>query len=177
MPRIDSPEYFKGGTMSTLFNNKSFRDALSTLSVDQQRRVAAEFVEKVLDLGDERCLDNIVGLFKNPDVGALELSMAYRRAQTIYVETHPGSDLEELDFVHQAKHFVAEACRTCVAPAYENTKVCYLAQKVAMYCRMARTCSAMRHNGEEPDFSQAEKAAKRCVEEQYAVLQNFISEK
>jgi len=162
--------------MSSSFNSKSFRDGLSSLSVWQQRRVAARFIERVLDLGDERCLNNIVGLFENPDVGTSELPMAYRRAQAIYVETHPGSGLEELNFSSQAKHFVAEACRTCVAPAYESAEECHLAQKVAMYCRMARTCSEMRHDDEEPDFTQAEKAAKRCVKEQYSILQSFINE-
>jgi len=160
--------------MTTVKDRKSFENALASLSVDQQRHVAARFIEKVLDLGDERCLDNIVGVFKNPDVQASELAMAYRRAQTIYVETHPCSDLEDLDFVRQAKHFVAEACKTCVAPAYENVDKCHLAQKVAMYCRMARTCAAMEHDANEPDFSQAEKAAKKSVEEQYEIVQNYI---
>jgi hypothetical protein len=77
----------------------------------------------------------------------------------------------------QAKHFVAEACMTCVAPVYGEAKTCHLAQKVAMYCRMARTCSNMNHEEENPDFSKAEEATKKSIEEQYAILQDFLEEK
>lgn len=162
--------------MSSSFNSNSFKEALAALPVERQRRVAARFIEKVLDLADERCMNNIVSLFKEEEVDSDVLAMAYRRAQSIYVETHPGSDLAELNFCLQAKHFVAEACRTCVTPGYEREKECHLAQKVAMYCRMARTCSGLHQEGEEADFPQGEAAAKRCVEEQYEVLRAFLDE-
>ena len=160
--------------MTTHFNNKTFKEALSSLSIPQQRQVAARFIEKVLDLADERCLNNIVKLFSRQDVSAEDLEAAHRRAHSIYVETHPHSDLTELNFIQQGKHFVAEACMTCVAPVYEEAKVCHLAQKVAMYCRMARLYANMDHEEESPDFSRAEALTKRSIEEQYAVLRAFL---
>jgi hypothetical protein len=160
--------------MSTSFDNKSFIEALSSLSVSQQRRVAARFIEKILDLADERCLDNIVKLFSRQDISAEDLEAAYRRARSIYVDTHPHSDLSELNFLQQAKHFVAEACMTCVAPVYEGAEACHLAQKVAMYCRMARAYANMDHGDEHPDFSKAEELTNKSIQEQYAVLQAFL---
>jgi len=162
--------------MATSFSNESFRETLSSLPVGQQRRVAARFIEKVLDLADERCLDNIVKLFSKAEIAPEDLEVAHHKARSIYVDTHPGSDLAELSYPRQARHFVAEACMTCVAPIYEQAKTCHLAQKVAMYCRMARTCSIMGHEGEEPDFSNVEAAATKATEEQHAILQGFLDE-
>jgi hypothetical protein len=161
--------------MPTNFNNKTFKEALSSLPVPQQRRVASRFIEKVLDLADERCLDNVVKLFSNQDISAQDLEASYRRARSIYVDTHPHSDLSELNFLQQAKHFVAEACMTCVAPVYEEAMVCHLAQKVAMYCRMARAYANMDHDEDSPDFSKAEESTKKSIEEQYAILQAFLN--
>jgi dihydroorotase len=160
--------------MPTNFNNKTFIEALSSLAVPQQRRVASRFIEKVLDIADERCLDNIVKLFSNQDISAQDLEASYRRARSIYVDTHPHSDLSELNFLQQAKHFVAEACMTCVAPVYEEAKVSHLAQKVAMYCRMARAYANMDNEEDSPDFSKAEESTKQSIEEQYAILQAFL---
>jgi dihydroorotase len=163
--------------MPTNFNNKTFIETLSSLAVPQQRRVASRFIEKVLDIADERCLDNIVKLFSNQDISAQDLEASYRRARSIYVDTHPHSDLSELNFLQQAKHFVAEACMTCVAPVYEEAKVCHLAQKVAMYCRMARAYANMDNEENSPDFSKAEESTKQSIEEQYAILQAFLNNK
>jgi hypothetical protein len=162
--------------MPTKFDNKSFKETISSLTVTQQRRIAAKFIEKVLDLADERCLENIVKLFSNQDMNAQDLDAAYSRARSIYIDTHPHSGLSELNFMRQAKHFVAEACMTCVAPVYGEAKTCHLAQKVSMYCRMARTCSNMDHEAESPDFSKAEEATKKSIDEQYAILQDFLEE-
>ncbi|MEJ2622488.1 MAG: hypothetical protein P8163_20230 [Candidatus Thiodiazotropha sp.] len=162
--------------MSSNFDSKEFRDTLSALTVSQQRRVASKFIEKVIDLADERCLDNIVKLFSNQEISAQDLEAAHRRARSIYVETHPHSDLSELNYDHQAKHFVAEACMTCVAPVYEEPQVCHLAQRVAMYCRLARTCSSIGHEDETVDFSQAEKVTKKSIAEQHAILRAFLQE-
>ena len=126
-------------------------------------------------MADERCLDNIVKLFHARDVNAEDLEAAYRRAHSIYVDTHPRSGLSELSYVQHAKHFVAEACMTCVAPIYEEAKACHLAEKVAFYCRMAISCANMEHENESPDFSKAEEATTKLIEEQYSVLQGFLA--
>jgi hypothetical protein len=161
--------------MTANIDHKKFKETLNSLPVEQQRRIAAKFVEKVLDLADERCLDNIVKLFSKPVIHADDLELAHRKAHTIYVDTHPHSDLSELNFDHQAKHFVAEACMTCVAPVYQEARTCHLAQRVAMYCRLARTCSNMSHDEDATDFSKAEEVTRKSIEEQHAILQDFMA--
>jgi hypothetical protein len=89
------------------------------------------------------------------------------------VETNPQSGFAELDFDHQASHFVAEACMTCVAPMYQEATTYHLAQKVALYCRMARTCSSIAHKADKADFSSVEVAADAIVDDQYAILNEF----
>ena len=160
--------------MSSQFNNESFKKTLSSLSATQQRQVAARFIQNVLDLADQRCLNNIVNLAARADISKDELEDAYHKAHSIYVETNPYSGLTELDFSVQAKHFVAEACMTCLSPHNEGAQACHLAQKVAMYCRMARTCASVAHEEDVPNFSQADAAMSKTIEEQYAILRTFL---
>lgn len=98
---------------------------------------------------------------------------AYRTAHSLYIETHPHSDLTELDFKHQAAHFVAEACIVCLGPVFQEVSPLHLAQKVAMYCRMARTCASIPHSDVEPNFKNAENAAKQIIADQFDILSNF----
>jgi hypothetical protein len=163
--------------MSAQFNNQSFKQTLSKFSVALQRQVAARFIQNVLDLADERCLQNIANIAAKPDIGKGELEEAYHLAHSIYVKTNPHSGMTELDFAVQAKHFVAEACMTCLSPCNEEDKDSHLAQKVAMYCRMARTCASVAHEAEIPDFNKAEMAMRKTIEAQYAILQAFLDER
>jgi hypothetical protein len=63
------------------------------------------------------------------------------------VDTHPHSDLTELNYDIQTKHFAAEASMTYVTPIHEETQVGHIAQRVAIYCRLARTFSSVGHEG------------------------------
>ena len=68
-------------------------------------------------------------------------------------------------------HFVAEACEVCAAPVYEEVTKVHIAQKVAMYCRMARTCASMHRDEDAPDFSAAEEDASRLVADQIGMVE------
>lgn len=153
--------------------NRKIKDALNALSLADQRRIGARFIENVLDLADDARLGRVVESLMQPEITPEDLLKAHQTARSVYVETHPHSDLEELSFGLQAAHFVAEACMVCTEPAYEQAKAIHLAQKVAMYCRMARTCSSMAHDTEEPDFSVAEEAAKGVFQDQVGIIEGF----
>jgi hypothetical protein len=94
----------------------------------------------------------------------------YRTVHSIYVTTHPYSNLSELDFKKQAAHFVAEACMVFVAQTCEKSHNHHLAEKMAGYCRMARICSSIQHKAEYPKFMDAEEALKREMDVQYQIL-------
>jgi hypothetical protein len=159
--------------MATVSTYNGFRDTLASLSLSQQRQVASRFIANVLDLAHDPRLAQIVEVAAKADVTAEELQVAYRTAHSVYVETHPRSGFAELDFDRQAGHFVAEACVTCLGPMYQEATTHHLAQNVAMYCRMARTCSSIAHKADKPDFSSVELAAEAIMKDQYAILNEF----
>ena len=65
----------------------------------------------------------------------------------------------------------------CLAPVYPETQTQNLAVKVAMYCQMARTCAAIRHDEDYPKFEGAEGIVKKEVEAQYKILGEFLDSK
>jgi hypothetical protein len=127
-----------------------------------------------LDLTDGNCTKYAQNIAENSDVTAQELEYAYHAVHSIYVATHPRSGLSDLNFMKQAAHFVAEACMVCLAPTYEDYRIPHLAEKVAMYCRMARTCSSIQHEEEYPKFVDAEESLKKEMNAQFNILNEFL---
>jgi hypothetical protein len=157
-------------------NNYAFNQALSSLSLVQQRQVGARFIAHVLDLTDGSCTQHAQQIAEKRDVTAEELENAYRAVHSIYVATHPRSDLSQLDFKKQAAHFVTEACMACLAPTYEEYQTHHLAEKVAGYCRMARICSSIQHEEDYPKFSDAESSLVQEIEAQYQIINEYLQE-
>ena len=96
--------------MSEVKGHKSFQEVLSGLTVTQQRQIGARFIANVLDLTDEPRLKGAQQIAAKSGVTAEELVDAYHAVHAIYTQTHPRSDLSELDYTKQAVHFIAEAC-------------------------------------------------------------------
>jgi hypothetical protein len=155
---------------------ESFKKALSSLSLAQQRQVGARFVAHVLDLTDGRCTKQAQSIAEKSDITPEELEMAYQTVHAVYVTTHPRSHFSELDYRQQAAHFVAEACMTCVAPTYEEQSTYHLAENAASYCRMARICSSIQHDIENPSFADAEDAMNQEMNAQFDILNEYLKE-
>lgn len=162
--------------MNKITNNETFKKTLSSLPLNQQRQVGARFVEHVLDLTDERCTNQAQKLAQQSDITPQELEMAYHAVHSVYVATHPRSDLSELDYGKQAAHLVAEACMTCVSPTYGEYKTHHLAENAASYCRMARICASLHQGGDSPNFSGAEAAMNKEMQAQFDILNRFLEE-
>ncbi len=160
--------------MDKISSNEAFRKALSSLSLARQRQVGARFIANVLDMTDGSCTEHAQKVAEMSDVTPEELENAYHAVHSIYVATHPRSDLSELDYRKQAAHFVAEACMVCLAPTYEEYRTHHLAEKVAGYCRMARMCSSIQHDEEYPKFLDAEESSKKEIDAQYQILTDFL---
>ena len=160
--------------MDKITSNKAFKQALSSLPLVQQRQIGAKFIVNVLDLTDGGCTKHIQEIADRSDVTVEELENAYRSVHSVYVTTHPRSDLSELDYGKQAAHFVAEACMACLAPTYEEYRTHHLAEKVAGYCRMARICSSIPHEQEQPSFSKAEEALKKELDAQFRIVNEYL---
>ncbi len=160
--------------MDKISSNEAFKNALSSLSLAQQRQVGARFIANVLDLTDGSCTKHAQSIAEKSDVTAEELEHAYHEVHLVYVATHPRSDLAEMEFGKQAAHFVAEACMVCLAPTYGGNRKQHLAEKVAMYCRMARTCSRIQHEQDYPKLADAEESLKKEIDAQYRILTEFL---
>jgi len=160
--------------METVKTNKDFVKTLATLTLPEQRYIGAKFISSILDIIDEPRLKTIMNNIIKKGNSAEELHSAYKIAHSIYIENHPQSGLLEINFTHQAIHMVAEACMTCLAPIYQEATTLHLAQKVAMYCRMAITCWNMPHDQDSPSFSQAEIEVTKIIQAQYTLLNDYL---
>jgi len=160
--------------MSKITTNEGFVNALSSLSLQQQRLVAALFIKNVLDLTQDNHIIHAQSTAATIDAKAKDLLDAYHSVHTSYVKTNPRSGLNALDWEKQAEHFVAEACMTCLAPTYPESSKHHLAQIVSMYCLMARTCASINHDGDYPTFETSEEVIKREVDEQYRIVSDFL---
>lgn len=163
--------------MARITTYNAFKQALDSLSLAEQRQIGAKFIEEVLSLVQAQEIRNIIHLIGKEGTNAEMLSTAYRVAHTFYIQTHPRSDLGELNFSLQAAHFVAEACMSCLSPLFPESQQHHLAQKVAMYCRMAKTCSTMKHDEDTPNLAEMGAALESLVKRQYQILDEFIDKR
>jgi hypothetical protein len=161
--------------MSQVKGHKSFQEVLSALTVAQQRQISARFIEHVLDLTDEPRLKTAQQTAAKSGVTAEELVDAFHSVHAVYTQTHPRSDLSELDYTKQAIHFIAEACLVCLSPTYQEAKIHRIAEKAAMYCRMARTCASIMHDEDQPDLGETEKALQNEIKSQYTIVNEYLS--
>ena len=161
--------------MKEIKDYKSFQNALSNLTVAEQRQIGARFIAHVLDLTDNPRLKDAQQTAAKPDLSAEELMDTYHRVHTIYVQTHPRSDLSEVDYTKQAVHFITEACLVCLSPTYPEAKIHRIAEKAAMYCRMARTCANILHDQDQPDLQDTAKALQNEITAQYEIVNQFLN--
>ena len=123
--------------MSEISNDAELQEALSKLSIGQQRIVAAGFVENVLSLTEDIRLAHAVEVAADPEASETELNTAYRSAKSAAIDAHArcGADGEWTD---QSGYFVARAMELVTGPIRTQGKS--LAWKVALQCRMASAC-------------------------------------
>ncbi|HBE93761.1 MAG TPA: hypothetical protein DDW55_15080 [Gammaproteobacteria bacterium] len=160
--------------MSKITTNEAFREALSSLTLAQQRVVGARFIANVLDLTQDSHINQAQAMLSNIDVSAEDLDETYHFIHAIYVHTSPRSHFSLLDYNKQAEHFVAEACMHCLAPTYFEITKHHLAARVSMCCLMARTCASIGHEGNYPKFTDTEDLVKKEVDTQYEILSEYL---
>ncbi len=160
--------------MLKINSNANFRKALESLSLQQQRLVGARFIANVLDLTDDKHIIQAQSVAANSDATAEELHEAYQSAHASYMRTHPNSLMAELEWEKQTEHFITKACMACLAPTYPEASTHDLAQRVSMYCQMARTCGSINHDGDYPSFNNTEQMAKKEVNDQYRIVSEFL---
>jgi len=142
-------------------NDKEFREKLAALSINQQRQVAALFVQRVFGFSNDVRIKAALDMAMRADISDAELAVVYQAANTARVESYTQCG-KETDWNTQAGLFVAKAAVSCVSPVAEGKN---LAWDAAMQVRVARTCEAA--SGDITDHKEAEA--------QYAILDGFLS--
>jgi|GEM_PF-1211870 len=160
--------------MVKIESNKTFAEALASLSLPQQRQVGAKFVSHVIDLTDGKCAPHARLVAEKDNPTAEELEAAYREVHAIYVSTSPYSGFTAIDYAMQAAHFVAEACMVCLSPTFGDFSEHHLAEKVAGYCRMARLCASVPHEDDDPKLDAAERSLKGEINAQFQILTEYM---
>jgi hypothetical protein len=162
--------------MLKINSNEDFRKALESLPLQKQRLVGARFIANVLDLTNDKHIIQAQSIASKSDATAEELHEAYQEAHASYMHTNPDSTMAELDWAKQTEHFITKACMACLAPTYPEASTHDLAQRVSMYCQMARTCGSINHDGDYPSFTNTEELAKKEVNDQYRIAAEFLGD-
>lgn len=163
--------------MPKISTMKEFKQALESLSLDQQRVVAARFVADVLDLTEDDRVKQAQEVSADPNATPEALMSAYHSAWHAAVESSVHSDMELIDWHKQTAHFVAKACAESLAPSHHGITWRHLAFNAASHCRMARLCASIEHEEEQPNLSIAEEAVNRQIQTQCEILSAFLEEK
>ena len=159
--------------MSDITNIKTLKTALSSLTYEQQRHVASQFISLVLDLTSDANIKHVQQVAANPDATDVELMEAYKLAKHAIIRTHSW-EWDEVDIKKQAAHYVAEACAICLAPPSHLKGGHNLAWNTAHYCGCARTCASIWHDEEHPDFTTAETDIDNFHNSLFQITNQFI---
>ncbi len=142
-------------------DDTEFQTALSGLTPQQQRQLAARFVDSVINLCPDPRVKAAVNVARQGDVSDAELAMARQNAKSASVESYTQCG-KEADWKSQAGHFVALAALACVA---SNEHADTLAWDAAMNARMACTCETI---------AEGKGTRNREAETQYRMLDEFL---
>ncbi len=136
-------------------NDKDLKQVLENLPVEEQRQLAARFVESVQYLSDEPIIKQALEVVKNRERTPVELEGAYKNVKSLAVKTYTACG-ENADWSAQAAHFVAQAAKACLTPEDQLDSKQSLAWQSAIQARMAKNC-AMIENEEEVIDNEAQK--------------------
>jgi hypothetical protein len=142
-------------------NDSEFKSSLSGLDPARQRRAAARFVERVLDLSGDVRVRAAVEAAQRGDLPEAEREVLFQAANTARVESFTQCG-READWGAQAGHFVAKAAVACVKSPVSGESIAWDA---AMHARMARTCQAV---------AEGAGTETREAEAQYAILDELL---
>jgi hypothetical protein len=154
--------------MPKISNEREFREAIASLSAEEEHTVSALFLQNVLDVTRDPRIRRVISVALDRNAGEEEREGACNTARSIATETftHLG---EELDLNRQALHFLATAATYCLLP--DRLKSLYCRKRapwaIALHTRMARCWSQMAQGREEEEM--------REDEDQYKILAGFMA--
>jgi len=152
--------------MTQINNDVEFKQAITSLSYQQQRVIAAKFVEHVIPLCSDERLKRVVDAASNENASQDELSAALKSAKAVTLDSHTRCGAEG-NWTDQAGYFVARAAVAAVTPEAQS-KGGGPAWQAAMSCRMAQTSIQIDND----DASAVELTENKW---QYQILSDFLN--
>lgn len=146
-------------------NDSELKQALEKLSIEEQRVVAAQFVESVLYLNNEPLIKRALEVARNNNRTPTEFDDAYKNVKSLAVKSYTCCGANA-DWDAQAAHFVAEAAKACLTVEEQLEAKQNLAWQSAIQARMAKNCAMMENENEVID-NEAQK--------QYQIVNEFGS--
>jgi hypothetical protein len=149
--------------MSTISNDREFREQLGTLDATQQRLVAARFAESVLPLCTDERIGRVLAVAADGDATDSALAEALKLAKAAVIDCHARCGSEG-DWEAQAGYFVARAAIAALTPLGQLPGGS--AWQAAMSSRMAQTSMSI---------VKGESGAGTESEKQYGILSAFMN--
>lgn len=131
----------------TIENDQQFRQTLSDLSVAEQRKVAAKFIESVAYLNPDPLIARALNIAREDNHSDFEFEEAYKSVKSLAIKTYTACG-EDADWPAQAAHFVATAAQACLTPEAQLGNKKNLAWKCAMQTRMAKNCEMIESDSD-----------------------------
>ncbi|MCK5648265.1 MAG: hypothetical protein KAI22_05245 [Gammaproteobacteria bacterium] len=149
----------------TIKNDQDFKQALSQLSMAQQRRLAAQFIDSVVQLNSEPVIARALKIIRAEVYSENDSEEIYKQIKSLAVKTYTACG-DDADWSSQAAHFVVTATKACLTPLKFLDNKNNLAWKCAMQTRMARNCELIESDNNSID-NEAQK--------QYAITNDFLT--
>ncbi|WP_428609602.1 hypothetical protein [Sedimenticola sp.] len=147
-------------------NDQALKDALNSLTREQQRVLGARYTLNISSLVDNPRLKSALQVAVTPESTEQELKDAYKVAKSIATKTYTACG-RDADWGLQAEHFIAAACAAVLTPDALVTETFNAAWKAAIQSRMAKNCLMI-----ESDSGELENEA----DKQYALTEAFLGE-
>ena len=151
--------------MRKISNDHSLHQNLNNLAIEDQRLLAARYVNSVADLAQDQVLLDAIATAMAPDASASSRANAYKNAKSIAIKTYTSCG-RDTDWLAQAEHFVAAGCAAALTPADTLSERVNPAWRAAMQARMARNC-AMIEADEIDEGSESQR--------QYKLTEEFLT--
>ena len=149
----------------TIKNDQDFKQALSELSMAEQRRLAAQFIDSVVQLSSEPVIARALKVIRAEVYSENDSEEIYKQIKSLAVKTYTACG-DDADWSSQAAHFVVTATKACLTPRKFLDNKNNLAWKCAMQTRMARNCELIESDNNTID-NEAQK--------QYAITNDFLT--
>ncbi len=149
----------------TIKNDQDFKQLLSELSIAEQRKLAAQFIDSVVQLNSASIIARALKTAKDDVSTESDFEEIYKQIKLLAVKTYTACG-GDVDWSSQAAHFVVTATKACLTPLEFLDNKNNLAWKCAMQTRMARNCELIESDNNSID-NEAQK--------QYAITNDFLT--